>query len=92
MSQEIALPREVLEAPFSEGLVKSRPGAFGGSLSYIEGHTVIARLNEAFDGSWSFDVMSHHDTLHKKWKVEMFLENQLVRNIFPNIISVCGRK
>lgn len=59
MSQEITLPREVLEAPFSEGLVKSRPGAFGGSLSYIEGHTVIARLNEAFDGSWSFDVMSH---------------------------------
>jgi len=58
MNREIRLPREVLEAPFP-GQVKTRPGAYGGSLSYLEGHTVIARLNEAFDGNWSFDVASH---------------------------------
>ena len=25
----------------------------------MEGHTVIARLNEAFEGAWSFEVVSH---------------------------------
>jgi len=59
MNSEICLPREVLEAAFPETLVKTRPGAYGGSLSYIEGHTVIHRLNEAFDGNWSFEIMSH---------------------------------
>ena len=59
MSREIALPREVLEAPFPEGLVKTRPGTFGSQLSYLEGHTIVARLNEAFDGNWSFEIMSH---------------------------------
>ena len=59
MNSEICLPREVLEAPFPEGQVKTRPGAFGGSLSYLEGHTVIGRLNDAFDGNWSFEIMSH---------------------------------
>ena len=59
MSQEIALPRNVLEAPFPEALVKTRPGAFGSQLSYLEGHTIVARLNEAFDGNWSFEIMSH---------------------------------
>jgi hypothetical protein len=59
MNPEICLPREVLEAPFPEGQVKTRPGAFGGSLSYLEGHTVIGRLNDAFDGNWSFEIMSH---------------------------------
>lgn len=59
MDTQIALPLEVLEAPFPDDLVKSRPGAFGNSLSYIEGHTVIARLNEAFEGNWSFTIESH---------------------------------
>jgi len=59
MNSGISLPREVLEAPFPKDLVKSRPGAFGGSLSYLEGHTVISRLNEAFESGWSFDIVSH---------------------------------
>ena len=59
MNSEICLPRELLEAAFPEGQVKTRPGAFGGSLSYLEGHTVIGRLNDAFDGNWSFEIMSH---------------------------------
>jgi len=62
MNGEIRIPREVrnkLEAPFPEGQVKTRPGAFGGSLSYLEGHTVIGRLNDAFDGNWSFEIVSH---------------------------------
>ena len=55
----VPIPRDILEAPFPPELVKSRPGSFGNSLSYIEGHTVIGRLNEAFEGSWSFEIVSH---------------------------------
>ena len=53
------IPRDMLEAPFPPDLIKSRPGAFGNSLSYLEGHTVIGRLNEAFDGNWSFEIVTH---------------------------------
>ncbi len=53
------VPRDILEAAFPPDLVKSRPGAFGGSLQYLEGHTVIARLNEAFDSGWSFEIERH---------------------------------
>ena len=53
------IPRDVLEAPFPAELIKSRPGAFGNNLSYLEGHTIIARLNEAFDGGWSFEIVEH---------------------------------
>jgi hypothetical protein len=59
MSNAVTIPRELLEAPFPAEAIKTRPGAFGNSLSYLEGHTVIARLNAAFDGRWSFEVVSH---------------------------------
>src|SRR6185369_15989817 len=59
---ESVLPRELLEAPFPPELVKSRPGAFGTPLSYLEGHTIIQRLNDAFEGCWSFEV-THHQVL-----------------------------
>jgi len=52
------IPRDVLEAPFPPEQIKTRPGAYGGSLQYIEGHTVVQRLNDAFDGNWSFEVVS----------------------------------
>jgi hypothetical protein len=28
-------------------------------LDYVEGHAVIARLNEAFEGKWSFEIIRH---------------------------------
>jgi hypothetical protein len=59
MQGNSAIPSELLEAPFPTELIKTRPGAFGGSLSYIEGHTIIARLNEAFGGCWSFEIVTH---------------------------------
>ena len=55
----VPIPRDILEAPFPPELIKSRPGSYGNSLSYIEGHTVIGRLNEAFEGNWSFEIVSH---------------------------------
>jgi hypothetical protein len=58
-SQSQSIPRDILERPFPPEAIKTRPGAYGGSLSYLEGHTVIARLNEAFGGNWSFEVVTH---------------------------------
>ena len=48
--------QEALEAPFPPGLVRQRPGSNGMTLEYIEIQDVIARLNAALGGSWSFEV------------------------------------
>ncbi len=53
------MKRELLEQHFSPEQIKQRAGNFGQTLSYIEGWAVIQRLNEAFDGQWSFHVESH---------------------------------
>src|SRR5262249_29489603 len=39
--------------------IRQRKGR-NGVLDYVEGHSVIARLNEALDGAWSFEV-THHE-------------------------------
>ena len=46
--------RELLEKPFDPNQIKQREGNFGKTLDYIEGHSVIQRLNDAFDANWSF--------------------------------------
>lgn len=51
--------REVLERQFEEHQLKTKVGTFGNMVSYIKGGAIIARLNEAFDGNWSFDVIEH---------------------------------
>ena len=48
---------EALNRPFDAGQIKQREGRGGKMLDYIEAHAVIARLNEAFDGAWSFEVV-----------------------------------
>jgi len=53
------IPRDLLEASFPPEAIKTRPGAYGSTLSYIDGATVIVRLNEAFGGSWSFEIVTH---------------------------------
>ena len=50
--------RELLEKPFDPAQIKQRRGR-GGMLDYVEGHAVIARLNEAFEGQWSFEIIRH---------------------------------
>ena len=47
----------VLSRPFTD--IKTRPDRSGQALSYIEGHQVIHRLNEAFDGDWDFKILQH---------------------------------
>jgi recombination DNA repair RAD52 pathway protein len=51
--------REVLEKPFPAEVIKQRDGSYGRKLDYVEGHAVIQRLTESFDGEWSFEVQSY---------------------------------
>jgi hypothetical protein len=46
--------RALLERPFEPAQIRQRKGR-NGVLDYVEGHSVIARLNEALDGAWSFE-------------------------------------
>lgn len=52
--------RELLEKPFDPSQIKQRKGSFGDILDYIEGSTVIQRLNEAFNGDWMYEIQDHH--------------------------------
>ena len=51
--------RELLEKPFGPEQIKQREGNFGKLLDYVEAHTVIQRLNDAFDAEWSFTILKH---------------------------------
>jgi len=51
--------RELLERPFAPAQIKQRKGR-NGALDYVEGHSVIQRLNEALAGAWSFEI-THHE-------------------------------
>ncbi len=50
--------REVLCRPFPAEAVRTRPGAHGKTVSYVDIAAVITRLNEGCD-AWSFEVVSH---------------------------------
>jgi hypothetical protein len=51
--------REILEAPFPDEEIRTRKGTFGKELAYAEVHNYIAKLNLAFAGDWSFDIIEH---------------------------------
>jgi hypothetical protein len=50
--------RELLERPFLPEQIRQRKGR-NGVLDYVEGHSVIQRLNEALEGAWSFEIVHH---------------------------------
>src|SRR5713101_4810555 len=50
--------RELLERPFAPAQIRQRKGR-NGLLDYVEGHSVIQRLNEALEGQWSFEIVHH---------------------------------
>ncbi len=59
MSKErIKQARGVIERKLEPSSIKQRATTYGKTLDYIEGHTVIALLNEAFDYAWSFEIVS----------------------------------
>lgn len=47
---------ETLTRPFVSSQIQSREGRGGKMNSYLETHSIITRLNEAFSGAWSFEV------------------------------------
>jgi len=51
--------RELLEKPFDPNQIKQREGNFGKMLDYVEGHSIIQRLNDAFEANWSFAILKH---------------------------------
>jgi len=51
--------RDILEQPFPDNLLRSRKGPFGQTFTYVEGSAYIARLNNAFEGNWSFEIVEH---------------------------------
>lgn len=51
--------RELLEEPFGPEQIKQREGNFGKTLDYIEGSSVIQRLNDSLEAKWSFDILEH---------------------------------
>jgi hypothetical protein len=63
--------KDILRRPFPPELVKQREGQNGKTLSYLETHVVIERLNEGCDG-WSFEVVEHH-----VYKVEVVVVGKL---------------
>lgn len=48
---------EVLNRPFEASQISQREGRGGKVFDYVETHLVIARLNEAFEGEWTFRVL-----------------------------------
>lgn len=50
---------ELLEKPFPEEEVKQRNTYYGKILDYLEAPSVIKRLNQAFNGEWSFRIIDH---------------------------------
>lgn len=50
---------ELLEKPFQEEEVKQRNTDYGKILDYLETPSIIKRLNQAFAGEWSFQVLDH---------------------------------
>lgn len=50
---------EHLVRPFSSDQVKQRTTPLGYTVDYIETSTVIIRMNEAFQGEWSFKILDH---------------------------------
>lgn len=50
---------DVLTRPFLQTEVKQRKSDTGKTFDYVEAHSVIARLNEAFQGGWNFRILQH---------------------------------
>lgn len=51
--------RQLLEQPFDSKYIKQRKGRNNMMLDYLETHIVIQRLNDSFDGNWSFEIIEY---------------------------------
>lgn len=67
--------RELLEQPFGQDQIRQRTGNLGETLDYVEAHVVIQRLNDAFEGQWSFEI-----PYHEVFKEEVVVKGLLTAN------------
>ena len=51
--------REILERQFPPEHIRRRPGRNGEDVVFVEAHLIVGRLNEAYDGAWSFAIERH---------------------------------
>ena len=50
---------ELLKQPFPTNQIKNRQTSIGMTVAYLETPTVINRLNDVFNGEWSFKIIEH---------------------------------
>ena len=74
--------RELLEQPFPQELIRQRKGNFGQVLDYVEAHSIIHRLNDAFAGEWSFHIIEHELTEEEILVVGKLEANGVVKMAF----------
>lgn len=58
LTVDVDLAKDVISRALPQTVIKKRQMSYGKELSYIEGHTVIGLLNEAFNYRWSFEIIS----------------------------------
>ncbi len=61
--------RKILERPFPPELLKQRQGAGGKTFIYVEVIHYVSKLNEAFNGAWSFEV-THREQVDDQLLIE----------------------
>lgn len=81
MKKEIV---EILERKFNLKDIKTRPGGFGKSLSYVQGHHVLGRLNEAFGGNYSIEILTPVD--------KAVIDNNIVVHVRITVIDENGNR
>ncbi len=74
--------RQALEQPFPQNVIKSRKGLSGKTFSYVEGAAYIKRLNDAFDGDWSFEVVEHQVQANEVIVLGKLTANGVVKSAF----------
>jgi len=74
--------RQLLEQPFSPEEIKQRDGNFGQTLAYVSGHTVIQRLNDAFESAWSFEIVSHEIQQDEVIVIGRLMAEKIVKSQF----------
>lgn len=57
MTDRLGVDLDKLTRPFPDHAIQTRQGGGNASFKYVEGHTVIHRLNDATGNCWDFDVV-----------------------------------
>ena len=76
------MKKDILTRPFPPELIKQRQGQGGKTLSYVETHAVIARLNEGCD-AWDFTI-EKYDVMEEEVVVlgRLVIEGTITKSAF----------